>query len=115
MSAVVFASSGGGSTTLAAGASTTVNVTTSSTVAGRGTGTLRLALSGISWLYRDYSFKIDEAPETPTAPAVVQKPAGRLDLVLDGVDDGDEPRRLRRVSLLRRRLYEAHSVTADGD
>lgn len=80
VSSVVFASSGGGSTTLAAGASTTVNVTTSSTVAGRGTGTLRLALSGISWLYRDYSFKIDEAPETPTAPAVVQKPAGRLDL-----------------------------------
>jgi Bacterial Ig domain len=68
------------SITLAAGASTTVNVTTSSTVAGRGSGTLRLALSGIGWLYRDYSVKIDEAPEAPTAPAVVQKPAGRLDL-----------------------------------
>jgi hypothetical protein len=80
VSAVVFASSGGGSATLAAGASTTVNVTTSPTVAGRGTGTLRLALSGISWLYRDYSFRIDEAPEAPTAPAIVQKPAGRLDL-----------------------------------
>jgi hypothetical protein len=68
------------SITLAAGASTTIDVTTSSTVAGRGSGTLRLALSGISWLYRDYSVKIDEAPEAPTAPAVVQKPAGRLDL-----------------------------------
>jgi Bacterial Ig domain len=68
------------SITLAGGASTTVDVTTSSTVAGRGSGTLRLALSGISWLYRDYSVKIDEAPEAPTAPAVVQKPAGRLDL-----------------------------------
>jgi hypothetical protein len=68
------------SITLAAGASTTVNVTTSSTVAGRGSGTLRLALSGVGWLYRDYSVKIDEAPEAPTAPAVVQKPAGRLDL-----------------------------------
>ena len=68
------------SITLAAGASTTVDVTTSSTVAGRGSGTLRLALSGIGWLYRDYSVKIDEAPEAPTAPAVVQKPAGRLDL-----------------------------------
>jgi hypothetical protein len=68
------------SITLAAGASTTVDVTTSSTVAGRGSGTLRLALSGVSWLYRDYSVKIDEAPEAPTAPAVVQKPAGRLDL-----------------------------------
>jgi hypothetical protein len=68
------------SITLAGGASTTVDVTTSSTVAGRGSGTLRLALSGISWMYRDYSVKIDEAPEAPTAPAVVQKPAGRLDL-----------------------------------
>jgi hypothetical protein len=68
------------SITLAAGDSTTIDVTTSSTVAGRGSGTVRLALSGISWLYRDYSVKIDEAPEAPTAPAVVQKPAGRLDL-----------------------------------
>ena len=80
VSGVVFASSGGGAATLAPGASTTVNVTTSPTVAGRGTGTLRLALSGVSWLYRDYSFKLDEAPEAPSAPAVVQKPAGRLDL-----------------------------------
>ena len=71
---------GGTSITLAAGASTTVNVTTSSTVAGRGSGTLRLGLSGIGWMYRDYSVRIDEAPEAPTAPAVVQKPAGRLDL-----------------------------------
>jgi hypothetical protein len=68
------------STTLAAGASTTVDVTTSSTVAGRGNGTLRLALGGSNWLYRDYSFKLDEAPEAPTAPAIAQKPAGRLDL-----------------------------------
>jgi hypothetical protein len=80
VSSVVFASSGGGSATLAAGASTTVTVTTSSTVAGRGSGTLRLGLSGISWLYRDYSLQIDEAPEAPGAPSAVQKPAGRLDL-----------------------------------
>src|SRR5436190_7394834 len=75
---------GGTSLALTAGASTTVNVTTSSTVAGRGNGTLRLALSGISWLYRDYSVHIDEAPEAPTAPAVAQKPAGRLDLSWTG-------------------------------
>ena len=79
ISAVAF-SGGGTSVTLAAGVSTTVNVTTSSTVAGRGSGTLRLALSGIGWMYRDYSVKIDEAPEAPTVPAVAQKPAGRLDL-----------------------------------
>src|SRR6266571_3641751 len=80
VSSVVFASSGSGSATLGAGVSTTVSVTTSSTVAGRGSGSLRLSLSGVSWLYRDYSFHIDEAPEAPTAPAVAQKPAGRLDL-----------------------------------
>ena len=79
ISAVAF-STGGTAVTLAAGASATVNVTTSSTVAGRGSGTLRLGLSGVGWMYRDYSVKIDEAPETPTAPAVAQKPAGRLDL-----------------------------------
>ena len=79
ISAVAF-SGGGTSATLAAGASATVNVTTSSTVAGRGSGTLRLGLSGLGWMYRDYSVKIDEAPEAPTAPAVAQKPGGRLDL-----------------------------------
>ncbi len=71
---------GSGSITLAAGASATVSITTSATVAGRGIGTLRLGLSGISWLYRDYSVRIDEAPEAPGAPSAVQKPAGRLDL-----------------------------------
>src|SRR3954468_5258611 len=79
ISSLAFAG-GGTSVTLGAGASTTVNVTTSPTVAGRGSGTLRLGLSGVSWLYRDYSVRIDEAPETPTAPAVVQKPGGRVDL-----------------------------------
>jgi hypothetical protein len=79
ISSLAFAG-GGTSVTLAAGASTTVDVTTSSTVAGRGSGTLRLGLSGLGWMYRDYSVKIDEAPEAPTAPSVAQKPAGRLDL-----------------------------------
>jgi hypothetical protein len=79
ISSIAFAG-GGTSATLAAGASTTVNVTTSSTVAGRGSGTLRLGLSGLGWMYRDYSVKIDEAPEAPTAPVVAQKPAGELDL-----------------------------------
>src|SRR3954465_6038794 len=75
VSSIFFAASGGTSVTLAGGASTTVSVASSPTVAGRGTGTLRLAVSGISWMYRDYSFRIDEAPEAPTAPAIVQKPA----------------------------------------
>jgi hypothetical protein len=57
-----------------------VSVTTSPLVAGRGVGTLRLALAGVSWLYRDYSFRLDEAPEAPGAPAATQRPAGRIDL-----------------------------------
>lgn len=80
VSSAVFAASGSGSVTLAAGASTTLSVATSTTVAGRGIGTLRLGLSGSSWLYRDYSFRLDEAPEAPGAPTAVQKPAGRIDL-----------------------------------
>jgi large repetitive protein len=80
VASAVFASNQSASVTLAAGASTTLSVTTSATVAGRGTGTLRLGLSGSSWLYRDYSFHVDEAPEAPGAPTGTQKPAGRIDL-----------------------------------
>jgi large repetitive protein len=80
VTSVVFASSGAGSATLAPGASTTVTVTTSPTVAGRGAGSVRLGLSGISWLYRDYSLAIDEAPEVAGPPSALQKPAGRIDL-----------------------------------
>ena len=80
VASAVFASSGSTSVTLAAGASTTLSVTTSTTVAGRGIGTLRLGLSGVSWLYRDYSFHVDEAPQAPGAPTGMQKPAGRIDL-----------------------------------
>ena len=80
ITSVAFASSGSTTATLPAGASTTLSVTTSSTIAGHGTGTLTLGLSGVSWMYRTYSVTIDEAPEVPGAPTVTQKPAGRLDL-----------------------------------
>ncbi len=80
VTSAVFASSGAGSATLASGASTTVTVTTSSTVAGRGAGTVRFGLSSIGWLYRDYSLRIDEAPEAAGAPSALQKPAGLIDL-----------------------------------
>jgi hypothetical protein len=80
ISAVAFASSGSTTATLLAGASTTLSVTTSSTVAGHGSGTLQLGVSGLSWMYRTYSVSIDEAPEAPGAPTAAQKPAGRLDL-----------------------------------
>src|SRR5919202_259528 len=68
------------SATLAAGASTTVNVTTSSIVCGHGSGTLKLAVSGSSWLYRTYGVSIDEAPEAPASKTSTQRPAGRIDL-----------------------------------
>jgi hypothetical protein len=80
VTSAVFGSSGAGSATLAAGASTTVTVTTSSTVAGRGAGTVRFGLSSVGWLYRDYSLRIDEAPEAARAPSALQRPAGLIDL-----------------------------------
>ncbi len=80
ISSIAFGSSGSTTATLAPGASTTLSVTTSSTVAGHGTGTLKLGLSGLGWMYRTYSVTIDEAPEAPTTPASKQRPAGRIDL-----------------------------------
>jgi hypothetical protein len=77
---VQFASSGSTTATLAAGASTTLSVTTSSTVAGRGTGTLRLGLGGVSWMYRTYSVAIDEAPEAPGAPTATAGVGGQIAL-----------------------------------
>jgi large repetitive protein len=77
---VQFASSGSTAATLAAGASTTLSVTTSPTVAGRGTGTLKLGLSGASWMYRTYSVAIDEAPEAPGAPTGTAGVGGRIAL-----------------------------------
>jgi hypothetical protein len=80
VTSVQFASSGTTSATLAAGASTTVSVTTSPTVAGRGSGTIRLGLGGQSWMYRTYSLTLDEAPEAPTGPAAVAGVAGKISL-----------------------------------
>src|SRR2546430_2682518 len=65
VASAVFASSGSTSVSLAAGASTTLSVATSATVAGRGTGTLRLGLPATSWLYPAYSFHVAAAPEAP--------------------------------------------------
>ena len=80
IASVVFASSGTGTATLAAGASTTVTVTTSSTVAGHGSGTLRLGFTGSTWLYRDYAVTLDEAPEAPTSLTATAKAAGAIKL-----------------------------------
>jgi hypothetical protein len=76
----VFASTGTTTATLAAGASTTVTVTTSPTIAGRGTGSLKLGLSTLSWMYRTYALTLDEAPEAAPSLTATQRPAGRIDL-----------------------------------
>ena len=78
VASAVFASSGAASATLAAGASTTVTVTTSATVAGHATGALRLGVAGLSWLYRDYSLTIAEAPEAPASVTATAQAAGRI-------------------------------------
>jgi hypothetical protein len=80
IASVVFASSGTGSATLAAGASTTVSVTTSSTVAGHGSGTIRLGFTGSTWLYRNYGVTLDEAPEAPSSLTATAKAAGAIKL-----------------------------------
>lgn len=80
IAAVVFASSGSSSATLAPGASTTVSVTSSGTALGLGTGSVRLGVSGSTWLYRNYATALEAAPQAPTSPAASARPAGRIDL-----------------------------------
>jgi hypothetical protein len=73
LSSATFAQSGSSSVTLAPGASSAVSLTTSSTTAGRGTGQIRLKLGSSTWLYRDYSVTLDNAPAAPaglTATAI---------------------------------------------
>ena len=65
IAAVFFASSGSSSATLAPGASTTVSVTSSATALGLGTGTVRLGVSGSSWLYRNYATTLWPHPRLP--------------------------------------------------
>lgn len=80
LASATFVSSGLTTVTLAPNASTAVAVATSPTVAGRGTGTLRLRLSSLSWLYRDYPATIDEAPEAPTGVTATARPAKQVDV-----------------------------------
>jgi hypothetical protein len=80
IASAVFVSSGSATATLASGASTTATVTTSTLVAGRNSGALRLRLGGTSWIYRDYAVSIAEAPEAPSALTAVAKVAGTIRL-----------------------------------
>lgn len=67
LSSATFAQSGSSSVTLVPGASSAVSLTTSSTTAGRGTGNVRLKLGNSTWLYRDYSVTLDNAPAAPAS------------------------------------------------
>ena len=80
VASVVFEDSGTASVTLAPGASSMVAVTTSPNVAGRGTGTFRLALDGSSWLYREYTLSLDAAPVAPASLSASTRPGGRVAL-----------------------------------
>ena len=80
IASVFFASSGSSSATLAPGASTTVSATSSATALGLGMGTVRLGVSGSTWLYRNYATALVTAPQAPTSPAAAGRPAGQIDL-----------------------------------
>jgi hypothetical protein len=81
LSSATFAQSGSSGVTLAPGASSAVSLTTSSSVAGRGTGNLRLKLGNSTWLYRDYSVTLDAAPAAPAS--LTATPIAGADIRLD--------------------------------
>ena len=78
VASIVFDASGTASATLAPGASSSVSVTTSPSVAGRGTGTFRLGLGGSTWLYRDYTLALDAAPAAPGSLSATAQSGGRV-------------------------------------
>jgi Bacterial Ig domain/Bacterial Ig-like domain len=80
LASATFASSGTASATLAPGASSSVSLTTSSAVAGSGSGTLRLGLAGSSWLYRDYTVSLDAAPAAPASLTAAPRPGADIEL-----------------------------------
>jgi hypothetical protein len=80
VASIVFEASGTASVTLAPGASSSVSVMTSPSVAGRGTGTFRLALGGSTWLYRDYTLALDAAPAAPGSLSATAQAGGSVAL-----------------------------------
>jgi hypothetical protein len=74
----VFSSTGTASMTLASGASTSVTMTTSSTVAGYGAGTVRLTTTGPNAVTKSYPAQIREAPQTPSSVSASARAAGAI-------------------------------------
>ena len=80
LGSATFAQSGSVSVTLAPGASSAVSLTTSPSIAGRGTGQIRLKLGNSTWLYRDYSVTLDAAPAAPASLTATPIPAADIRL-----------------------------------
>jgi Big-like domain-containing protein len=78
ISSTRFSSTGNASATLSAGSSTSVTVVTSSTVAGYGTGSIRLTTTGTNAMTRSYPAQIREAPQAPTGVTAAARPAGAI-------------------------------------
>jgi large repetitive protein len=75
-----FAASGAASATLAPGAASSVSLTTSAAKADDVAGTLRLSLSGSTWLYRDYAVTFQAAPATPESVTATPLPAADIEV-----------------------------------
>jgi len=80
LASAVFTSTGTATETIPGNATSTVQITTSNTVAGRGTATLRLRLGTYTWLYRDYAATIDLAPEAPGSLVATARAGGLVRL-----------------------------------
>jgi hypothetical protein len=75
-----FATSGGASATLAPGEVSAVSLTTTAARADQVSGTLRLRLSGSTWLYRDYPVAFEAAPAAPVSLAATPRPVADIEL-----------------------------------
>ena len=80
VAAATFAASGTASATLAAGESSSVSLTTSAATADDVVGTLRLALSGSTWLYRDYPVTFVAAPAAPASLTATPRAGADIEL-----------------------------------
>jgi hypothetical protein len=65
---------------VAPGASSSVSLFTSFSVAGSGSGTLRLELAGSGWLYRDYTISLDAAPAAPASVTATPRAGADIEL-----------------------------------
>ena len=113
MATATFSTSGAASATARSGGSSSVSLTTSAAKADDVAGTLRLKLSGSTWLYRDYAVAF-EGPRRRLRGHRHATAGRRHRPLLDGLGDHDEPGRLRRLPLDQRRVDEAEHHAGGG-